>query len=497
MSTTAALDGVSRITSPALRGFEVNLFRILRLPVSASMNEAAFQAESALTLARAGMSPGVSDPLPWLSPPGQVEIQQAAQTAEEPLERLKQQLLWFDCVRDPRASLLERAIRDPGDSAIEQYLSEEIELKETTVEAVTPDTGLVAHAINQANIRLLASAWNINHTKRTGSDLAFEVVNVPKEQWTCSAGFRVLPAAHEALLGKLNGAADFDPRAYWLGALQRWLKILNHSSFRPYLEALIMDLGDDFVSADDAEAVEESIRIYLADISAQEIRFLLLQGRYLLANSIMSAVAGAEFDTRVLMRAMRPVRQIFQSEISEIEPLLEHARSGQVETIGDYLNRLEVIRSRWLNMDGNSIVGLRELLDQAAEKSYFVIKNQDGPSKLIDSMLLKVANIASAQSLRERVATRRREIEEARTRLCHFCKTGLPDYEKSVVLHGRKETGREHNFNSTTVYYSIRYAIVLRCARCAKLHDYVRRVVLLLWLSLIPGAVLLFIWIVN
>src|SRR4051812_45259027 len=106
MTATALQQKPSGTRSPALRGFELNAFRVLRLCVRASTAAAGFQAESVLTLARLGLQPEEEDLLPWLPAADPVELQQAAQVVEEPHARLKEQLLWFDLERDPHAALL-------------------------------------------------------------------------------------------------------------------------------------------------------------------------------------------------------------------------------------------------------------------------------------------------------------------------------------------------------------------------------------------------------
>ena len=68
--------------SPAVRAFELNPFRILRLDAYVSTTDAANQAENALTLSTVGMELPESDPLPWLPSAGSYDLQQAAQIEE-------------------------------------------------------------------------------------------------------------------------------------------------------------------------------------------------------------------------------------------------------------------------------------------------------------------------------------------------------------------------------------------------------------------------------
>jgi hypothetical protein len=478
MNAPVVLPTISRLGSPVLRAFELNPFRALRLRVDATTSLAASQAESALTLVRVGMRVDDPDLLPWLVQPDPYELQQAAQAIEEPLVRLKHQMMWFDQVRDPQAAALEAALRDPPGEALQRYLDLEVALPQIPAEGELPpaDHGAVAHAINQANIRLLAVAATLSGLQSGRADRVVVGRPITRNEWKELGGFQSLAQAHTVLLAEqVAMVARFDTRRCWEEALKRWMNTLGHPWLVSYLDMCIAALGDDFVTADDIEAVQDSIRMQLADLSMRETRHLLLEGRFDPASALIAAVAEARIEARVLMPAMQPLRQVFRAELTELEPLLEQPLDQGLEQIGRYLSRLEVIRTRWLALDGQNVIGLADVLDEAAEKAYLHLRQVAKPSEKADALLQRVGAIGAAQSLRERVATCRKEMSEARERICEFCKIEDPDYEKSVVLKGKKETGREHHFNSTTIYYTVRHAIMLRCARCAQLHDFVRR----------------------
>ena len=154
----AAGAATARRISPALLAFARNPFRLLRIPLSATTLEAGFAAERVLTLARAEMSSDELDPLPWLPAAGFPELQQAAQTVEEPLLRLKHQLLWFASAADPRGHDLAAALQRRDGPALADYLA-----REEPLPADGPNwLGGIANAINQANARLLLAAAKID-----------------------------------------------------------------------------------------------------------------------------------------------------------------------------------------------------------------------------------------------------------------------------------------------------------------------------------------------
>jgi hypothetical protein len=489
MTTAVAIQTVSRMKSPSLRAFESNPFRILRLPVTATTSAAAIQAESALTLSRVGLSPEEPDPLPWLPLTSPFELQQAAQSAEEPLIRLKWQLLWFDCQRDPKAQLLSEALANPAGESMRTYLTEELKLGEASADGDEGTAnGLVAHAINQANLRLLRSSAATNGYFPTSGQQVV-AATIPATKWKSLNGFRILPQPHTVFGGDGAGTAPWTSTGVdWQGALQRWSAILADIRFKSYLISCIKSLEDDFVSAEDVETVEESVRTYLADLAAQEARFFVIEGRYPFATSVISAVARSGMELRVIAPAMRPLRQVFQSEIAELETLVETPENS-LDGIDAYVRRLEGIRVRWTVLDAGGVVGLRDILDQAVERAYLQLRSLEKPGPRVDDMLGKVTAMATADSLKERVKSYLKELEESRTRLCHFCKTGIPDYDKCAVLHGKKETGRTRKGRTTTIHYNVRYAIVFRCTRCAQLHGFISKVGIILWVASIPGII--------
>lgn len=467
----ATVQNVSRHSSPALRGFESNPFRVLRLAANASTSEASFQAERVLTLMRAGLPPAGEDILPWLPPASAYEAQQAAQTVEEPLARLTDQLLWFDLVRDRTADSLRSVLRGLTEESLQKYFDGEAGLP--MPEKCNPEDGasvpLVAQAVNQANVRLLVAASLVNGVGIRKADAPIQLRKIARDDWQSLYGLRALPDAHAVIAGSLaRPDAALDSGRYWERALRRWTRLLQHPWFRPYLARCISDLEDDFVSPDDAETIEESLRTRLADLSSHETRFLLLGGHYALASQLISALAQSGLEKRVLVPALRPIHHLFQSEVAELQTLLDGSGEGGLRQLDAYLKRLAAIKRRWTKIDQAGLVGLGHILDDALEQAFLRLQSLEKPDAEADALLKSVSQLAAAKSLRERVSFYRIELEEARKRLCNFCKTGAPDVEKSVVLEGRKETERVER----TVYIGIEYKLILRCARCARFHDF-------------------------
>jgi hypothetical protein len=489
----ATTQSVSRHSSPALRGFESNPFRVLRLAADATTSEASFQAERALTLMRAGLPPSGEDVVPWLPPASAYEAQQAAQTVEEPLARLTEQLLWFDLARDLTADSLRAVLRGLTEESLQKYFDAAAGLPPP--DACDPEDAagvpLVAQAVNQANLRLLVAASLVNGVvigkPAAGAARPAEPRKIARDDWQSLYGLSALPDAHDLIAGSPAGPdAALDGGRYWERALRRWAAILQHPWFRPYLARCIADLEDDFVSPDDAETIEESVRTRLADLASHETRFLLLGGHYALAGEMIAALARSGLEKRVLVPALRPIHHLFQSEVAELQTLLDGSGEDGLRQLDAYLKRLAAIKRRWTKIDEAGLVGLGHIVDDALEQTFLRLRSLEQPDAQSDALLESVSRLAGAKSLRERVGFFRKELEEARKRLCHFCKTGAPDFEKSVVLEGKKVTGVTREYNTTTTHYGISYATVARCERCALFHQFLRQVGLLTVGSLYP-----------
>src|SRR5436305_10640530 len=151
MPTIATTDSVSS-RSPILNEVRLNPFRVLRLPVGAGVDDAIWKAEEALTLLRAGVADAEPDLLPWLPPPGEPEIRQAVQAAEEPLRRLLSRLSWFDFAGDPAADLLRKAVASLDLADATAYFLAQKPGREDGASAA------MASELNRANLSLLLAA---------------------------------------------------------------------------------------------------------------------------------------------------------------------------------------------------------------------------------------------------------------------------------------------------------------------------------------------------
>ena len=80
--------------------------------------------------------------------------------------------------------------------------------------------------------------------------------------------------------------------------------------------------------------------------------------------------------------------------------------------------------------------------------------------------------LASADSLKQRIATAVTRLNGFEHYACHFCQSREMDLQRSVVIKGKRESHRTYGFNSTTIHYMIKANIIPRCSRCCDLHAY-------------------------
>src|SRR5690606_7636103 len=184
----------------------------IRIPAE----EAVWKSEKALSRMRAGLEPPEPDLVPWLAPPDEFDIREGAQKMEEPLRRLREQLLWFDFGEDPHGRLLEAALSEQEGVLLGEYLAK--------------DDPSVAHRVNQANLRLLLdlSAMHGVELVDKGSPGGPRRPSPPSLAWKEESGIRIVLDPHVALA---NAAAHFPGAAHGklsrlADALARWGALL-------------------------------------------------------------------------------------------------------------------------------------------------------------------------------------------------------------------------------------------------------------------------------
>jgi hypothetical protein len=139
-----------------------------------------------------------------------------------------------------------------------------------------------------------------------------------------------------------------------------------------------------------------------------------------------------------------------------------------------YLSRLRALLERWRSLDQTGLLGLGEIGDEAVVKACASLSHMENFQAVdrLKGLCADAMGLASADSLKQRIASTANRIDGLENYACHFCRTREMDPNRSIVVTGKQESHRTYGFNSTTVHYILNAALVPRCPRCSDLHAY-------------------------
>lgn len=472
---SAAARGLSR--SPILNEIRMNLFRVLRLPLTAGADDAIWKSEELLTLLRAGVADAEPDALPWLPPPGETEIRQAVQAAEEPLRRLIARLSWFDFDADPAGDLLRRTLAGLAPADVVAYFN-------SGMSGWEDGTTAMARELNQANLALVLAARAFNTGRATDG-------GTPYWEWQDYRGTPAVMNPHTAVAHN----SDSNALELWRLAVGRWVALLNSPKFQDYLKECLTGLGDDLVGPDDAESVTNTLWTRLTDLLAGEIKAYLQEGQTERAAILLKVAADSPVETRRWVLALRSLRPKFKAEVTELDVLIA-SPTPKFADIELYLGRVNALSASWAALDPGNLMTLGELTDEAVGKVIGMLGAcQDYATMArVGGLLEQTREVAVADSVKSKAASAVGRLDGLKDYACHFCRERDMEFSCSAIISGKKETGRTTYVNTTTIYYSMKKGFIPRCERCADLHEYLRWSGYWTWIALAPIAALLAVW---
>ena len=483
-STTPDAEAGTR--SPGLDFFRVNPFRTLRIPIRIPAQEALWKSEKALSRLRAGLDPPEADLVPWLAAPDEFDIREGAQKLEEPLRRLREQILWFDFALDPRGSLLEDALSAQAGPLLAEYLATD----EKTFDAATVNPSkLIAHRVNQANLRLLLGLSALHGVELVKKDETPRAEGPPALEWKDEGGLRAAMDPHLLLAGVKKRTVT--QHASYLGdALTRWGGLLKDPAFTPYIQAEIESLGDELVGTDDVDTITYAVSSALADIVVGEARLQMSRGSIFQVLELTKLAAASGIDPVFWTTAFRPLRAAFQTEVTELDALLEG--NPRVNDVDLYLSRLKALTKPWSKVKDDGVLGLDQLVDAAVIRAVDALRSLDHPAVVLDRIFAVLGTaeaVARSESTKERSREYRSVLEKYKDILCHYCQKRGAEVESSVVLKGKKLVKSEYvGYNTIRNTFGLMAGLIPRCATCAELHGWMHYLGRAMWFASFIGA---------
>ncbi len=454
------------LRSPGLGQFRKTPFRLLRLPTNATAKQAVWQCDKALARARVGMSLPDPDPVPWLPPGDEIEIQEAAQTMESPLARLVEQLLWFDVIDDADGGALHSALVSADGAALRTFLN------------LQREGASLAHQINQANLRLLLGFSSL---REVGPAIvaAPSAAQAAALAWQDRNGVATVEDPHKVI--RATGALLGNQSVWaWLvgEGVTKWGELLSSPHLADHVRMKISALGDELLGADDTEAVITALRTRLADMVVGETKIEMAQGRVGNVGHLSSLAGKSKIDAETWLVAFRPLKTQFQSELAELGPDAETG-NGLVEDVAAYLDRLGTLAARWRPLDEAQLLGLSALIDDAVGEAFGKLRGIAREKQLeprFKEVIDRVGAVAHSSSIKERVKAYHERLADVQKAMCHFCGKRELEASSCASVSSQMETGREYYGNTTRIHYQVGARPVARCQRCATLHGYVRNV---------------------
>lgn len=425
------------VNTAGLNHFRLNPFQILRLSISASAKEAVWQEEKMLSLLRLGLPLKEKAPIPWLSIVNEMEIQQAVQKIEEPLERLVEQLFWFDFEADTSGGLLREALATADADKLSLYLKkteavptldslpppqpekqlEEIEADHAanavegtiSVDKKEPDRATddapgettqaveigenadeelevapealrqaAAHQLNRANLQFLLAVSGFHGVgpmiQRQALSAAMDGSRLLRVSWEDEGRTSFCLNPHALLVNSTDGEdKTVEWHRFWSEALAAWSKILQSPYFTTYVSHLIQRLEDELLDPGVVETLYRAIPTRFADILAGEIKNTIREGEGGRVSSLIHVASGAHFDRQIWETAFSSLNFYFQTELSDLTNLIEEPDAINPDTIRLYFSRLGQVKKRWQSLDPSDVLGLRKLLDDAVIRGYRAI----------------------------------------------------------------------------------------------------------------------------
>ncbi|HZN95351.1 MAG TPA: hypothetical protein VFB81_21715, partial [Myxococcales bacterium] len=340
--------------SPGLALFQRSPFRLLRLSVHAPEEEAHWKASRILAQLRARLPLAEPDLVSWLPPGDELDTQAASQRMEEPLQRVVDQLFWFDLTG---AAALEEALVRRDYAGLMKYLDEPAPLhvasppgSQHEEEMSRAERAAFAHRVNQANLHLLLGFSRLHLGSAVFAGVP--IMGPPPEsrepsplKWKAAHGLSTLRGAHQVL--DERGTNEEDTWAELLTAgLIGWRTLLSDPRFGAYTGALLRATGLESQPGEHDEAISGAIRTALAEAVAGELKLALAEGGTHAVSRLAAVARGGAPEDAQWRLSFRSLHGLFKAELAEMDDLVADS-TASLSSIELYLQRLERLLARW------------------------------------------------------------------------------------------------------------------------------------------------------
>ncbi len=257
-------------------------------------------------------------------------------------------------------------------------------------------------------------------------------------------------------------------------AFVEWAALLKDSRFHAYVQAQLQHIAEDLRADEHQESIERAIKTLLADLLAGETKLLLAAGHMEGVSGLLTVAAKSGLDPQLLALSFRPLRHLFQAELSELENLVDES-SADLQNVTVYLYRLEALLTRWRRIDTTGMLQLAEVGDEGVARAFNTLRQISYPGTApqgYEQALEKARNLANSRYLKERISGYAAQAQEYREHMvCYFCGTRQQNPDLCVVLTGHVTTSVERRGNTIITHYKRLPGFVPRCGTCADFHD--------------------------
>lgn len=454
-------DILLRASSPEI--YRINTFRLVELPIDATVQQIRRREQEYATLNKMGLSPEeITDQMggiiPLTPPPSEDIIHQAFHRLRDPESRLVDELFWFWPL-------------EPGDS-------------------IDDDEALFM--IKSGDYQSSIAIWS--EREREGTESMVSTHNL-----AILFHMLALDIEHIGMNGTLTKKQHEQKQNYWKDAYIRWKNCIDQEGLWNRLTRRIREFNDPRLTTGVVHRFRTTLPLSLLLINASVAARAAESGNKTEAKEHIQIMVDSGFSSDMVEKALQfvivPMRErvklICASLEKEVKKSIKNFNTVASNMIKQIAQPLEVI-DILLPKDN---VSRQAIHDQAALKVLEITieycnktSNWGATKKLMTSAL----GFAVSDSARRRIKNNLDIIESSlELGTCWFCKKNPSESKCEIKIKMYGNVTRTPDFygygTQTTVRWNYNTFIVPRCSECMKAHSSVNKYV---WLGILAGLII-------